>query len=497
MTSKVDLSKLSKEEKLELLSLLEERERRAKERRAVYTPNEGQLPVHQSDATIKFVASGNGAGKTCAAVHEVMWAAMGFHPVKARHTKVPCDVAVVLDKPDKADSVWVKEIQRWFVLKADQLHKRGKPNTTVISFDNGSTITFHSHEQDPLTFESTQYDYVAYDEPPPEPLFIALRRSTRKKGSKPWHLIIGTPLAQPWLRQKIWEPWSKGELKEAECFRMASAVNKGNINWEEQEKNFSFMTEKERAIREKGEFFDLEGLALAHLFKKSTHVVKSSDFSWEQSNPVVVAIDPHPAKKHFAVMLGVDRDNYLYALREMAVKAIPRDFARQLKEWMRGYRVIDIVCDSLGSSEYTGGEGFKSFIQVLREEGVQVRPTTFDEKSDEDFIARMQDVLRLPDEPNNFGQLTPKLRIVDCPQLIRDIENVCFQRDKIRNEYKPKLEISNRDMLATLKYALATNLFYAKPNKRAYYPSKPLYGIARPPGPSTAALRLKLGLKRR
>lgn len=479
-----DLSKLTKEQKLEMLALLEEKDKRTREKREAYKPNAGQLPIHMSDATIKFCASANGAGKTCAAVHEAIWACQGYHPIKKTHTKVPADVAVVLDKPDKADSVWLKEMMQWFVIKPDQLHKKGKPNTTQISFDNGSTITFFSHEQDPLTFESIQLDYVIYDEPPPLSVFIGMRRATRKKGSKPWHLIIGTPLAQPWLRTQIWEPWMKGELPEAECFRMGTEVNKDNINYEEQKKNFKFMTDKERAIRERGEFFDLDGLALAHLWRDDVHVITPKELNWQADYPCVVIVDPHPSKAHVALLMGADRDNRLYVLAEYSEKAIARKFTQSLIQlgWFHNHRVIDIVYDSLGSADTTSGEGFRSFGEVMNEELKksdigQARATRYDEKNDEDFIERIRDSLAVPDEPDSFGKCVPKLRVVaGCNGTVLDIRNVQWMTDR-NKENKPKLDISNTDRLACIKYGLATNLNFQRKKDKIYYRTAPAYGI--------------------
>lgn len=493
---KYDLTKLSKEEKLKLLDVIEEKAKRARLKRESYKPNVGQLPLHLSKATIKFCASANGAGKTCAAIHEAIWACQGYHPIKKVNTQLPADVAVVLDKPDKADSVWLKEIQKWFIIKPEQIHKKGKPHTTQLTFENGSTITFFSHEQDPLTFESIELDYVVYDEPPPLPVFIGMRRATRKLGSTPWHLIIGTPLAQPWLRTQIWEPWSKGELPEAECFRMGTDVNKDNINYEEQKKNFAFMSEKERAIRERGEFFDLSGLALAHLWREEAHIVKQKDLNWDSNNPCVVVVDPHPSKKHVAVLMGADRDNQLYVLAEYAEKAIARKFTQSLIElgWFTNHRILDIVYDSLGSGDTTSGEGFRSFGEVMNDELKKhnigrARATTYEEKSDEDFIERIRDSLAVPSEPNSFGQCLPKLRFVEgCGGSISDVKNCQWAQDRAR-ENKPKLEISNRDYLACIKYALSLNINSKRSKDKAYYRTKPVYGMRTAP----KTLRLRVG----
>ena len=112
-------------------------------------------------------------------------------------------------------------------------------------------------------------------------------------------------------------------------------------------------------------------------------------------------------------------------LDEYSDKAVPRDFAKDILDgWMKQYRVIDVVVDSLGSSDMTGGEGFSSFIQVANDEGLRCRATSWKEKSDEDFISRIQDSLLIPDKPNNFGQTIPKLRIIsDNTGIINDVCN--------------------------------------------------------------------------
>ena len=119
-----------------------------------------------------------------------------------------------------------------------------------------------------------------------------------------------------------------------------------------------------------------------------------------------------------------------------------------------------------------------SFMQVLKSEGVPVRSTTFNDKDDESFIARIQHLLEMPDKPNNMGRLDPRIIFrAECKGLISDIRNVQWQRNKIDNTNKPKLEISNRDYLACLKYALATNISFNKERQQAFYHTQGFYGF--------------------
>lgn len=428
-----------------------ERKRRQKAARPPYTPNSGQLEVHSCGALNRFVFSGNGAGKTALAINEVVWAVQGYNPILKVYTRVPAKVVVVLDAPAKVADIWLPELRKWADITKWELHKDGKPSISRVILPNGSEIRFMFHLQEELAFEGIEAQgLIIYDEPPPRHIFIALKRASRTKGHKTRHLLIGTPISAPWLRTDIYDPWSRGELPDTECFRFGTTVNAANLAPGYLEEFSRHMTEAERKIRLEGAFFDLAGLALAHLFKRDRHVIPP--FKWTERMPVVVAIDPAGAKPHVACMLGVNENDELFYIKELSLKAPAAEFAKVLREWYRPFPVIDIVCDSLGSSEQSGGDGLKSFIQVLNENGVRARATRYDEKKDEEWIAGIQEALLLPADPKG----APKLRIFEGnPLIIQNIENVQWLKYRNEDIFKPKLDISQLDALAALKYALA------------------------------------------
>lgn len=471
--SKIKIEGLTREQKLQLIDAIEEKKRRLLEKREQYLPNEGQLPIHMSDKKLRAVFSGNGAGKTAMAVNEALFACLGYNPVSKKKSNVPARVVVVLDKPEKVELTWLPEIKKWFPLKEAQLHKKGKPYYSQITFDNGSELNFMFVEQEPMAFESIELDVGIFDEPPPRSVFLSLFRGGRKKHSNPKFLIVGTPIAAAWLRREIYEPWAKGESPDVECFRFGTTVNKQNLATGYIESFSSVLSEKERGIRLEGAFFDLDGLALAHIFDRKVHLIPPA--RWPPGWPVVVAIDPHPRKAHVAVMVGCTPDNELRVLKELSSRAIPSQFAKDLKEWFAGYRVADIVCDSFGSSELTGGSGNLSFIQVLKDNGVRARATTYDEKSDEAWLSMIIDCLAVPLEPDNFGRKEPRLKIVETLKgLIVDIESVEYQKHKNIDELKPKLAIESKDFLACLKYALAAQPRYQKSSEQVIRPKGPV-----------------------
>jgi hypothetical protein len=489
-------AKLNREQAELRLLALQELKRRAKKRRPPFKPNPGQERVIRSEALIRLVTSGNGAGKTALACVEAVWTAQGYNPITGQHNKVPTKVIYVLDSPGKVNDKILPELNKFFDTTEWEPMKDGKPYVRRYVLPNGSELVFMFHEQEPAAFESIDgYSLVVYDEPPPRHVFVGLLRGGRAKGYNTRHMFAGTPIGanSAWMRTELLEMWKAGD-KDIEVFAYSTDENKQNLDWERVEANFKFLSEKEVEIRRHGQWSDLDGLALAHLWKDDVHIVH--DLQWDKSCPVVVSVDPHPSKKHMAIMLGADKDNRLYVLKELAVKAVPRDFARQLKAWMEGYRVIDIVVDNLGSSEMTGGEGFKSFIEVMNEEGVRARPTRYDEKVDAEWITRLQDALLIPEQPDNFGQKVPKLRVAaQCRTTISDCKNVQWLKMRNLDEYKPTLDISNKDALACLKYALACNLYFTKPHHTApTYRNVSLYGVSAPPA-KRKALRLRRRLR--
>jgi len=400
---------------------------------------------------------------TALAANEVLWHAAGYNPQTGAFNRVPARVVVLLDHPEKVADVWLPELRKWTNITEKQLHKRGKPYVTQITFPNGSEILFMFHQQEPMLFESIELDFLVADEPPPRHVYVALRRGGRKKGRKAKYLIVGTPISCSWMRIEILDPWKNGEKKSknVECFTFGTTANEANLAEGYIEEFSSVLTEKEKRIRLQGEFYDLSGLALAHLFKRESHII--DPIEWDQSWPVVIAIDPHTAKPHHACLVGVDPDGNLHYMAEFKEKMLAREMAKELLlDWWSPHTIWDTVCDSLGSSEYTGGENFKSFIQVCKEEGLPVRATTWLEKNDEDFIGRIRDVLRIDTETS-----LPHLFIWRGNDgIIRDIENVAFQKIKNIDDYKDKLDIEHKDFLACLKYALSTNLRYEKTRRK-------------------------------
>ena len=482
-----DLRRMSKDEKLEYFDALEKKQELARRKRPPYIPHEAQRKVHASQALERYLFCGNGFGKTTILVNELHWAATGWNPITESHGTVPAKIYVVVDDPGKIGQIIIPEYRKWNDLPDEWLSKEGKPHYSKISYENGSEIHFLTHEVNLLKLEGVEMDYLFFDEPPPRHVFIGLFRGGRISDLRV--LLSGTPLYQPWLRTEVYEPWLDGDRPDIECFSGDTEDNP-NLAPKYMERFGRYLSEKEKVTRLHGAFFDASGQALAHLWKRKYHLVTKEELHWQPGNPCIIAIDPHGSKPHHAVLMGADRENRYVVLDAFKDKSVAREFINLIigRKWLDDYRVIDIIYDSSGNADGTGGEGFRSFGEVINEELTRqnygrARGTTYKDKSDEDFIERIRDIIRVPEKPNNFGDIVPRLRVIDEPGNIylkgveRDILQVQWQYDKKLGENKEKLEISNRDYLACVKYALATNLYYTKTRDRAFYHKKSLYGF--------------------
>lgn len=467
-----DLEKLSKEAKLELISALEAREMKLRVRRDAYKPNSLQESVHKSQKRIRFVASANGVGKTTLGIWEAWWTSQGIHPYKTA-LPLPNRGVIILDSPDKVER-WLEEFNKWFDTRDWVLKKNGKPYVTEINLPNGSEFIFMFHLQEPMAFESFEGDYAIFDEPPPRHVYVGIQRSLRRV-SGAWTLIVGTPLTQPWLKEKLWDAWSNGERDDIECFKAGIYVNEANLG-QDYISNFSKdLTEHEKKVRLMGDFAHLEGLALADLFKRGIHVVQP--FDWVRHWPVVLAVDPHPSKAHHAVLVGIDKWDRMFVIKEMNSKSAPSEFALELKEFIKGFNVQEQICDSLGATPRTGGWDNYSFIDTVNiKGGLRLRSTSFKEKSEDAWVQNLRDLLTV--RTNNFGKSEPGLYIFgDCIGTINDMESVMWKRNRLSEEMKGHLDITNKDFLSCLKYALASPPCYSRINQIYKRPPATSYGM--------------------
>jgi phage terminase large subunit-like protein len=65
----------------------------------------------------------------------------------------------------------------------------------------GSEIHVRSYDQRPDTFEGIDFEYVHYDEPPPNPIYTAVERGKVVTNASSW--LTMTPLKEPWVYDQL------------------------------------------------------------------------------------------------------------------------------------------------------------------------------------------------------------------------------------------------------------------------------------------------------
>lgn len=462
------LETLSEDELAEIILVAEEKER--VERKTLgYTPNSVQERVHRSLAFIRALFSGNGVGKTTACIQEAIWTATGTHPYRET-ARIPNVTIIVLDDSSKADTVYMSQLRkkRWYDPEKLKLEKHGRSYTQEVTFPNGSSWLFMTHEMAEDKWESIECACVIFDEPPPRFIFIALLRGMREKNMKPWIMFAGTPRGRyaPWMYRELYRPWKFGEDPEIECFFGSTDDNLMNLDEDTLKRWEKRYTKAELKTRRHGSFEFLSGRIFTD-FDRERHIEKP--FEWPRSWPCILAIDPHLRKNHVGVVLGVDPDKEVHVIAEFETSLAGRKAAEFFIRACEPYWIKTAICDNFGSIQLYGEQGTdarKSFIDIFNETSrrmgkarLALRATTRAEKRDSEWIEDMKDWLRM--EPDMAGQERPKFHIFEnCVKTIDDFESYVWDEHTGRKAdlQEPKEEPlgTNCDYLMCVKYGMAT-----------------------------------------
>jgi hypothetical protein len=458
-----DLEALTEDELAELIQAAAQVEKHDTKTRE-YMPNAVQDRVHRSCAFIRALFSGNGVGKTTAAIQEGLWTAQGTHPYRPTG-RIPNTVVIVVDDASKAETVYLTELRKkkWYDIERIQIDNEGRSYPQVFRFPNGSEWRFMTHEMADSKFESIQCSGVIFDEPPPRRIFVALLRGQREKGMKPWVMFCGTPLGRhaPWMYREIYRPWRFKQDDEIECFFGSTDDNLDNLDPDTIKRWEKRYTPQELRTRRHGEFEFLSGRIFTE-FAREHHVEK--DFAWPQGWSCILAMDPHLRKNHVAVVLGIDPDKEVHCILELETSLAGRRAAEFFLSATKHLPIKWGVCDNFGSMAGTGGEERKSFIDIFNETAqkmnsrVRIRPTTKAEKRDDEWIEDMKDWLRL--ELNTAGQAKPLFHVFEsCVKTIDNFESYVWDEHRgVKSDaQEPKEEPlgTNQDQLMCVKYGMA------------------------------------------
>lgn len=439
---KTKLKDLTLEQKQELLKGLKQKELLKKEAiLETFSPHKGQAVFLQAQERIRCMFSGNGFGKTTALTIDLIYTHLERHPY--RDTSGVRHSWFLITGFDKAEDYW-NEIKRW--CPPSQLPSPNKMGTSSIKrleWPNGSVTTFYSHDQDSGKLEGTNIDCLYCDEPPPRDLWVAAYRGLRNNPNY-FIVIAGTPIAEPWLYEEIYQPWAFKKDKNIFIIQGSTYDNPHlSKQWIEDFKNR--LTDDEIRTRLYGEFSHLQGRVFKE-FTRQSHVYSYQ--VWPEEWPVYMAIDPHPRKPHTAVWLGVTAEDILVVIDELKIEGTVEEFAKAIKEKEKNgnYRVVSRRIDNSGSGTDWNRD---SFIAQLAKYGIRTSPMR---KAEKDVASSLQRIKLLLKQ----GQLR---FLENCVNMISDMELYAWQdyRNPQQAGINEKPRKIHDDMIDPLRYIVVSN----------------------------------------
>lgn len=337
MTATLKLSELAKLSQEELVSLanqaLQIKESRRAKRQDIYLKNahEGQIEGHKDNHRILYIFAPNRMGKSSFGINEFAWSNIGNHPY--RKCRVPIKSAIVLqDFENHCKNVIEAKFKEWVdpsqVLKVEKNQAQAMKK---IFWKSGSVTDIYSHDQDLKVFESSDYDLVWFDEPPPRRIWTALWRSCTDRGGRMY--LTGTPLASPWLYKEYNRVKNGSDpICRALLFKPYSNVKnlgEGNeaLGRQRIDEWASQYTDEEKEARVNGGFIQLKGLVFKN-WDQSKHLIKQ--FPIPPHWPIWESIDPHPHKAWAVTWTAIAPNGSKILLRACYFEGVIDDIANQI-----------------------------------------------------------------------------------------------------------------------------------------------------------------------
>ena len=192
---------MNRVEKLELVRLLEEKERRLKYNRLKhYKPQKKQIMFHNATEPDVCLGAGNQLGKTFSAAHDIAYHMTGLYPdwwTGDRYKKPPMfwiggkTIEVIRDSMQKLLlGDWAKEddlgsgaIPRALLLNVvNRMGIKGAVDSFVVRHASGgeSKATFKSYDTGREKWQAATLDAVYFDEEPPADIYSEGRTRTNK-----------------------------------------------------------------------------------------------------------------------------------------------------------------------------------------------------------------------------------------------------------------------------------------------------------------------------
>lgn len=374
-----------------------------------YVPHVKQHLFHtNSHVTGRYCRFGNRTGKTkCGAAEDVAWCLggrawykksfdlldgekkiVGRHAGAVDHPLVtkgipnyPVKGLLVCSDWDKAKEIFTNRQGSYNNLgELFQLipHEAlGKPHTSrgghidmipikrLTEFGGGESLlyidTVESFKHAWRSAESSDFDFIHYDEPPPHQMFIANKRGLTDRNGKFW--INATPVEEQWVNDEFSPPgrmtqkvdasgllFNKTERGGARYIITASIFDNPFISTEGRHEFEASLSSEEKQCRLYGLPLNLAGLIYKE-FIYDLHVLADVPKGWtDYADPpanytIRVAWDVHDAIPQAVLLIATAPTSEAFVYDELFFSRMIGDNAEVLKEKLKGRNVANYLID--------------------------------------------------------------------------------------------------------------------------------------------------------
>ena len=232
-------------------------------------------------------------------------------------------------------------------------------------FGGGSSIlyisTVESYKHANLSAESSDYDFIHYDEPPPQKMFVANKRGLTDRNGKFW--INATPVSEQWVNDEFCPPKGQNLKVESEGVRFNKTDRGGDrfiitatifdnpyINDTGRAEFEASLSKEEKQCRLMGLPLNLAGLVYKQ-FHYDVHVLSDVPKGWKDfytppSNYTIrVAWDVHDAIPQAILFVATAPTGESFFYDEIFADPLIGPNAELLKEKLRGRIPCDYLID--------------------------------------------------------------------------------------------------------------------------------------------------------
>lgn len=462
----------SRQEKLEYLKLLDERDRRRKENPLLYCQRHPkQIAAHESLEAIRALFWGNRVGKTEWGAMEVSEYATLHHP--HRQMKPPFEIWAACPSYDVQEHTTQKKLLSYLPEKeiARTEYIRGRI-IKKMTLKNGVTIQFKSYEQGREKFQGAGVRLIWFDEEPPKDIWE--ESFVRVEAGQQLDVILTMTAVKgmTWVYDQIYLDTSNPDL-----FISEAGWDDNPYLTEQQKQQMSRgLSENAIKVRREGKFVKRVGLVCAW-WERDKHIghYDNLDKSWAWYE----VLDPGFSDPAAWLLIGVDHDDNVHVVNGYRKK---QQGNLSLKT-MRDARISGLTLTN-GWMDNEDPRLQQELTQLKNDDGTPnpwylqpVQKIPGDSKNwDETLAEKLEEYGKI-----QLGNGKPRLFISDnltevnettgteINWMVQEIENLVWQEhvSKVGEEVKPKWDDHRRfghhfDGMRALAYFLVS---YKKPSK--------------------------------